>query len=92
MLMAIRVIRSYKTITGEETADLVNVISFQLATSASAKRFSKVRTHFEFGKSLTKCDRSACRFREQVVAQNACFTKLISKHMCRPFVEAILDS
>ena len=38
------------------------------------------------------CDWFAWRFREQIVAQYAYITKLISKHMCRPFAEAILDS
>ena len=38
--MAIRVIRSYNTITGEKTPNLENMIPFQLGRSANAKLFS----------------------------------------------------
>ena len=50
MLMAIRVIRSYKTITGEETPNLANVISFQLGRSVKAELFSKVQAHLQLAK------------------------------------------
>ena len=40
VLMAIRVITSYNTITGEKTPNLENMIPFQLRRSANAKLFS----------------------------------------------------
>ena len=41
---------SYKTIIGEETQNLANVIPFQLGRSANAILFSKVQAHLQLAK------------------------------------------
>ena len=87
VLMAIRVIRSYKTITDEETPNLAKVIPFKLGRSANAEPVSKIQAHLH----LAKPSRIAIDTRGDF-AQSSYNTQLISKHMCRPFVEAILDS